>query len=99
MHKKQLSFISVFKDTLLKLLFQKKAIFALALFGFALYVIHSGFLGEEWHYNAHSGYRPISYKFPILLTIGGAVVYTILLFLIIGYVKTIKKIKNMKYQV
>ncbi|WP_277585238.1 hypothetical protein [Psychrobacillus antarcticus] len=97
-YKGQVSLSSVFKDTLVKLVFQKKAIFALALFGFALYGIQSGFVGEEWHYNAHSGYPSISYKLPALLTMGGAVIYTAILFLVIGYVRTIKSIRNAKYQ-
>ena len=97
-YKGQLSLPSIFKNTLVKLVFQKKAIFALALLGFALYGIQSWFVGEEWHYNAHSGYPPISYKLPALLTMGSAVIYTVILFLVIGYVSTIKSIKNAKYQ-
>lgn len=96
--KEQLTFSSVFKATLAKLLIQKKALFALALLGFALYTVWSSYTGEEWHYNDHSGYSPISYHLPALLTIGGVVVYSVVLFLTIGYVRTIKKIKNTKYQ-
>lgn len=95
-HKDQLLFSSIFKENLVKMVFQKKAIFALILFGFALFSIQSGFAGEEWHYNAHSGYSPISTKLPALFTMGSVVIYTVMLVLALGYIRSIKSMKDAK---
>lgn len=95
-HKEQSTFPFVFKANLAKIVFQKKAVLALALFGIALFSIQSVFAGAEWHYNTHSGYPPISYKSSALFTMGGTIIYTAILLLAIGYVRTIKSIKNAK---
>ncbi|MDW0117214.1 hypothetical protein QTL97_09715 [Sporosarcina thermotolerans] len=97
-HKEQSTFPFVFKDNLAKMVFQKKAALALALFGVALFSIQSVFAGAEWHYNAHSGNPSISYKSSALFTMGGMIIYTAILLLILGYVRTIKSIKNAKQQ-
>ena len=97
-HKGQISFTPVFKENLVKMVFQKKAIFALVLFGFALISIQAGFADAEWHYNAHSGYSPISNKLPALYTMGSVVIYTAILLLVLGYIRTIKSMKGAKYQ-
>ena len=95
-HKGQSTFLFVFKDNLAKMVFQKKAVLALALFGITLFIIQSVFAGAEWHYNAHSGYPPISYKSSALFTMGGTIIYTAMLLLALGYGRTIKSMKNAK---
>ncbi|KXH87472.1 hypothetical protein [Sporosarcina sp. HYO08] len=95
-HKEQSTFPFIFKDNLAKMFFQKKAVLALALFGIALFSIHSVFAGAEWHYNAHSGYPPISYGSSALFTMSGTIIYTAMLSLALGYVRTIKSMKNAK---
>ncbi|MFJ7934822.1 hypothetical protein [Sporosarcina sp. NPDC096371] len=96
--KGQISFHFIFKENLVKMVFQKKAIFALVLFGFALISIQSGFAGAEWHYNAHSGYSPISNKISALYTMCSVVIYTAILLLALGYMRTIKSMNGAKYQ-
>ena len=88
--KGQIPFSSIFKENLVKMVFQKKAILALVLFGYALISIQTGFAGAEWHYNAHSGYSPISNKLPALYSMGSVVVYTLVLLLSLGYMRTLK---------
>lgn len=95
-HKHQLLFRSVFKENVVRMLFQKKALFAFVLLGFALSSIQSGFAGAEWHYNAHSGYSPISTQLSALFTMGSVVMYTVMLLLALGYMSTIKGMKNPK---
>lgn len=95
-HKEQSTFPFVFKDNLAKMVFQKKTVLSLALFGIALFSIQSVFAGAEWHYNAHSGYPPISYKSSALFTMGSTIIYTVILLLALGYVRTIKSMKNAK---
>lgn len=55
---------TVFKDTLIKMVLYKKAIFALILLSFTLFSIWSSYEEAENHINAHSGYPPldIDYK-------------------------------------
>lgn len=95
-HRGQISFLSVFKENLVKILCHKKAIFALVLFGFVLISIQAGFTGAEWHYNAHSGYSPISNKLPALYSVGSVVIYTVVLLLSLGYMRTLKSMKSAK---
>lgn len=95
-HRGQISFLSVFKENLVKMLCRKKAIFALVLFGFVLISIQAGLTGAEWHYNAHSGYSPISNKLPALYSIGSVVIYTVVLILSLGYMRTLKSMKSAK---
>ena len=95
-HRVQISFSSVFKENLVKMICHKKAIFALLLFGLALFSIQKGFESAEWHYNAHSGYSPISNKLPALYSMGSVVIYTVVLLLSLGYLRTIKSIKCAK---
>lgn len=95
-HRGQLSFSSVFKENLVVIICHKKALFALVLFGLALITIQVGFESEEWHYNAHSGYSPISYKLPALYFMGCVVIYTIILLLSLGCMRTVKSMKSAK---
>lgn len=92
----QKSFSSVFKQNLVEMICHKKAIFALMLFGLALITIQAGFEGAEWNYNAHSGYSPISNKLPALYSMGSVVIYTVVLLLSLGYMRTLKSMKSAK---
>lgn len=91
------NFSIVFKNHLVKMIFRKKTIFAVALFGFALFITQSMFASAQWHYNAHSGLPPIRYTSPTVLAISGLVIYTSILFLLVGYVGA-KKESNMEKQ-
>lgn len=86
----QLSFKSIFKDNLIELIFHKKAIFAFVLLGFMVITIWLGYAGAEWHYNAHSGLPPVSNESEALYSISGAVLYTVVLVLFVGYVRTLR---------
>ncbi|RST59596.1 hypothetical protein D5F11_010835 [Siminovitchia terrae] len=90
----QISFISIFKSSLVKMIFHKKAILALTLLGFMLISIWLGYAGVEDHYNAHSGYSSISTNFKAIYTICGVFVYTVVLLLLLGYVRTLKIVKS-----
>lgn len=90
----QVSFISVFKDSLIKIVFHKKAILALILLGFTLISIWLGYADVEYHYNAHSGYPPISTNLKAIYSICGVLVYTVVLLLLLGYVRTLKIVKS-----
>lgn len=92
----QKSFLSVFKDNLVNMVFHKKAILALVLLGFALISIQAGYAGAQWHYNAHSGYPPISNNLTALYTICGVVIYTVVLLLFLVYKRTLKIVKSAK---
>ena len=85
----QVSFLSVFKDNLVTMIYHKKAVLALVLVGVTLICIWSGYANVEWHYNAHSGYLPISTKLTAIYSICGVLIYTIVLLLFLGCVKTL----------
>ncbi|MBK3494996.1 hypothetical protein JFL43_09005 [Viridibacillus sp. YIM B01967] len=91
---KQINFIAVFKDTLIKMIFHKKAIFALILLSFTLFSIWSSYEGAEYHFNAHSGYPPISTDLKAIYSICGVLLYTVVLYLLIAFVRTLKIVKN-----
>lgn len=90
----QINFTTVFKDSLIKMIFHKKAILALLLLGFTLFIIWSGYEGAAYHFNAHSGYAPISTDLKAIFTMGSVLVYTVVLSLLIAFVRTLKIVKN-----
>ncbi|WP_313800416.1 hypothetical protein [Cytobacillus sp.] len=87
-------FKEIFKDNLINLVFHKKAILALILIGFTLLSIWLGYSGIEEHYNSHSGYPPISTNLKALYSICGVLVYTVVLLLFLGYVRTLKIVNS-----
>lgn len=95
-HRDQTSFFSIFRDNFVEMLCHKKAVLALVLFGFVLNAIQSGVASTEWHYNAHSGYSAISYKLTALYIMGSVVIYTVIVLLVLGYMRTIKSLKDVK---
>lgn len=90
----QVSFLSIFKSSLIEMFFQKKATLALGLFVFALISIWLGFASEEWHYNAHSGYPEISNQIKEIYSICGLLLYTTALFFVTGFVRAKQRLKN-----
>ena len=89
----KLVFKTVYKQSLRKILFHKKAIFAFILLGFTLFMIWSGYAAAESHYNNHSGYPPISTNLKAVYMMCGLLIYTVFLLLLLGFVRTIKIVK------
>ncbi|WP_033541573.1 hypothetical protein [Planococcus sp. CAU13] len=95
-YREQLSFSAVFKKNLMKMISHKKAVFALLLIGLTLISIQIGFESATSHYNAHSGYSPVSNNLlPIILMVGLGI-YTVALLLVLAYTRTSKIIKRAK---
>ncbi|MGN1400429.1 MAG: hypothetical protein ACI4XL_02915 [Bacillus sp. (in: firmicutes)] len=92
-HPRPINFITVFKDSLTKMIFHKKSIFALILISFTLFSIWFGYKGEEYHFNAHSGY-PISTNLKAFYSMCGVLVYTVILYTLIAFLRTLKIVKN-----
>jgi hypothetical protein len=90
----QVTFITVFKDCLIKMIVHKKAILASMLFGFTLISIWLGYAAAEYHYNAHSGYPPISTNLKAIYSMCTLLGYTVFLFLFLGFVRTLKIVKK-----
>jgi hypothetical protein len=90
----QMDFITVFKDSLINMVFHKKAIFGLILLGCTLFIIWTGYEGAEYHFNAHSGYSPISTDLKAIYTMCGVLVYTVVLYLLIAFMRTLSIVKN-----
>ncbi len=90
----KLAFKTVYKQSLRKMLFHKKAIFAFILLGFTLFMIWSGYAAAEFHYNNHSGYPPITTNLEAIYSMFGLLIYTVFLLLLLGFVRTIKIVKT-----
>ncbi|KAA0966692.1 hypothetical protein FQ087_10830 [Sporosarcina sp. ANT_H38] len=95
-HQSQLNVITVFKDSLIKMVLHKKAIFALIILGGTLFSIWTGYEGAEYHYNAHSGYSPISTDLKAIYSMCVVVVYTFVLYLFIAFMRTLKVVKGVR---
>jgi len=89
-----MNFITVFKGSLIKMVINKKAIFALIILGCTLLIIWTGYEGVEFHFNAHSGYPPISTDLKAIYSMCGVLVYTVVLYLLIAFLRTLKIVKN-----
>lgn len=90
----QINFITAFKDSLIKMVFHKKAILAFILLSCTLFSIWTGYEGAEYHINAHSGYPPISTDLKAIYSMGGVLLYTVVLFLLIAFLRAQKIVKN-----
>lgn len=88
------AFKTVYKHSLRKMLFHKKAIFAFILLGFTLFMIWSGYAAGESHYNNHSGYPPINTNLERVFSMFGLLIYTVLLLLLLVFVRTIKIVQS-----
>ena len=87
------AFITVYKHSLRKMIFHKKALVAFILLGFTLVMIWSGYAAAEVHYNNHSGYPPISTNLEAVYMMCGLLIYTVLLLFLFCFVRTIKIVK------
>lgn len=87
-------FTQVLKESLKKLSVHKKAIFALILLIFTLLFIWFNTKAADDHFNAHSGYPPISSNFQAIYSMCGVMIYTIALYLLLAFVNTFKVLKN-----
>lgn len=86
-----ITFKTIYKNSLLEMIFQRKSICALLLMVFMLLYIWLGYKQEEYHINAHSGYPPISYKLIAVNSMTGLIVYTFILYLFLAFVRSLKK--------
>ena len=50
--------------------------------------------GAEYHFNTHSGYPPISRNLKAIYSMSGVLVYTVVLYLLIAFVRTLKIVKK-----
>lgn len=96
MQQSEVSFKIVFKDSLIKIIFHKKAVFACILLGFTLFSIWLGYAEKEYHFNAHSGYPPISTNLKAIYSMCAVLVYTFVLYLLLVFVRTLKIVKNLR---
>ena len=88
------AFITVYRHSLRKMIFHKKALVAFILLGFTLVMIWSGYVAAESHYNNHSGYPPISTNSERVYSMLALLIYTVFLLLLLGFVRTIKIVKT-----
>ncbi|MFJ7736320.1 hypothetical protein ACIQ2D_08235 [Lysinibacillus sp. NPDC097287] len=91
-----MTFTPVYKDNLLKLILHKKAILAFILFIFTLLLIWLNYKTADDHFNAHSGYPPISSDLQAIYSICGVIIYTVVLYLLLAFVKTFRIVKNVR---
>ena len=92
--KSELKFTKIYKDSLSKIIFHKKAILAPILLIFVLIIIWLTYDATEYHINAHSGYPPISTDLKAFYSMLGVFVYTIGLVLLIAFLRTVKIVKD-----
>lgn len=94
--KSQRRFAQIFKRNLSEIIFHKKAILALVLLALTLYYVWAAYASTEYHFNAHSGYPPLSTKLNAITSMIGVFLYTVLLTLVIALLKTLKKVKTLR---
>ena len=90
----QLKITRVFKDSVIDIILHKKAVSALILFSFTLFCIWSTYDTAEYHVNNHSGYPPISMDLKAFYSMGGVLVYTIVLTFFLAFLRTLKIVKG-----
>jgi len=73
-----------FKESLLHITSHKKASLALLLLGFLLVAIWFGYEQEVYHFNAHSGYPPISLGSKAIVYMCALLGYTVILYLLLA---------------
>lgn len=92
----RVTFAVAYKESIKNLLFHKRAIIAYLLLIFSVVMIWFDFQDMEYYTNAHSGYPPISMDLEAILSMIVLFVYTIFLYLVIGLVSAIHRVKIMK---
>lgn len=95
-YREQLPLTAVFKKNLVDMISHKKTGLALLLFSLTLISIPIGFESAASHYNAHSGYSPISNNLQSSFSMIGLVIYTVALILVLGYLRTLKMMQKTK---
>ncbi|MFJ6208034.1 hypothetical protein [Lysinibacillus sp. NPDC092081] len=73
-----------FKESLQHISFHKKAFLALLLLGFLLVAIWFGYEQKVYHFNAHSGYPPISLDSKAIFYMCALLGYTVILYLLLA---------------
>ena len=86
----QINFTKAYKDNFISIIFHKKAILALILLSLTLRFIWLVYAAEEEHFNAHSGYPPISNDLQAIYSMTGIFVYSVALVLLIAFLRTIR---------
>lgn len=93
--KSQMKFAQIFKENLSGIILHKKVILAIVLLALTLYYIWAAYASTEYHFNAHSGYPPISKKLNAIYSMIGVFLYTVVLTLAIAFFKTLKAVRNL----
>ena len=92
--KSQIKFALIFKENLCRIIFHKKAILAIFLLVLTIYYVWVVYASTEYHFNAHSGYPPLSTKLNAIYSMIGVFLYTVLLTLVKAFLKTLKIVKT-----
>lgn len=90
------TFKVIYKGCLMKMIFQRKAIFAFLLLSFSLLCIWLAFGEVESHTNRHSGNPPISTNLEAINMMFMMLIYTIILYLSLALVRTLKLVKSLR---
>lgn len=83
-----------FKESLLHITFHKKALLALLLIGFWLVAIWFGTDQEVYHFNAHSGYPPISSYSKAIFYMCVLLGYTVILYVALALWISLNNLKR-----
>lgn len=83
-----------FKESLLHITFHKKALLALLLIGFWLIAIWFGTEHEVYHFNAHSGYPPISSDSKGIFYMCALLGYTVILYVTLALWISLNNLKR-----
>ena len=86
----------IFKKNFSGIIFHKKTILAIVLLALTLYYVWAAYASTEYHFNAHSGYPPISTKLNAIYSMIGVFLYTFVLTLVIAFLKTLKIVKTVR---
>ncbi|WP_078380773.1 hypothetical protein [Sutcliffiella halmapala] len=90
------TFKTVYKVSLMKMIFHKKAIFAFLLVIISLLFIWLGFSEADSHTNRHSGNPPISTKLEAIINMSMMLVYTLILYLSLALIRALKIEKSIR---
>jgi len=83
-----------FKESLLHITFHKKALLALLFIGLWLVAIRFGTEQEVYHFNAHSGYPPISSDSKAIFYMCALLGYTVILYLALALWISLNNLKR-----
>ncbi|MBG9453633.1 hypothetical protein ABE61_05965 [Lysinibacillus sphaericus] len=83
-----------YKESLLHITFHKKALLALLLITFLLVAIWFGYKQEIYHFNAHSGYPPISSDSKAIFYMCALLGYTVILYVALALWISLNNLKR-----